>query len=251
MARKPRFTIPGVPQHVVQRGNNREPCFFAPLDHRFYLDSLREASEKFGCAIQVYVPMTNHVHLHLTPEQEGAIGQCLQSVGRRYVRYVNHTYRRTGTLWEGRYKASLIETESSLLPLYRAQPGARRHDHSPRRIPLVKPCPECGRHSQRHPNPTPGIPASRRHTRNAPARLLRPVSADPPARPLVCNTVLQILSAARGFSAATRRPAHSGANRVESAGGTESCRGQQSRAGGTAMSYRMPLNGCLLSEIGI
>lgn len=119
MARKPRFTIPGIPQHVVQRGNNREPCFFAPQDYRFYLDSLRESSEKYGCAIHAYVLMTNHVHLLVTPEQQGAIGQCLQSVGRRYVRYVNQVYRRTGTLWEGRYKASLIDTENYLLTCYR------------------------------------------------------------------------------------------------------------------------------------
>jgi putative transposase len=94
VARKPRFTIPGVPQHIVQRGNNREPCFFAPEDYRFYLDSLRESAE-------------------------GAIGRCLQSVGRRYVRYVNRVYRRSGTLWEGRYKASLIDTETYLLTCYR------------------------------------------------------------------------------------------------------------------------------------
>ena len=119
MARKPRITIPGVPQHIVQRGNNREPCFFAPQDYSFYLDCLRVSSEKFGCAIHAYVLMTNHVHLLMTPEQEGAIGKCLQSVGRRYVRYVNQACRRTGTLWEGRYKASLIETETYLLTCYR------------------------------------------------------------------------------------------------------------------------------------
>lgn len=119
MARQPRFSPPGIPQHVVQRGNNREPCFFAAEDYRFYLDCLRDAAEKFQCAIHAYVLMTNHVHLLMTPQQEGAIGQCLQSVGRRYVRYVNQVYRRTGTLWEGRYKASLIETETYLLTCYR------------------------------------------------------------------------------------------------------------------------------------
>jgi putative transposase len=119
VARKPRFTIPGVPQHIVQRGNNREPCFFAPEDYRFYLDSLRESADKFRCAVHAYVLMTNHVHLLVTPGQEGAIGRCLQSVGRRYVRYVNRVYRRSGTLWEGRYKASLIDTETYLLTCYR------------------------------------------------------------------------------------------------------------------------------------
>lgn len=115
MARKPRFSLTGVPQHVIQRGNNREPCFFAAEDYRFYLDSLKEACEKYHCAVHAYVLMTNHVHLLVTPQAEGAVGNMMQSVGRRYVRYINHVYRRSGTLWEGRYKASLVESETYLL----------------------------------------------------------------------------------------------------------------------------------------
>jgi putative transposase len=108
-----------MPQHIIQRGNNREPCFFAEADYRFYLESLRDAAEKYQCAIHAYVLMTNHVHLLMTPFAEDALGHCLQSVGRRYVRYVNRVHHRTGTLWEGRYKASLVDTEGYLLTCYR------------------------------------------------------------------------------------------------------------------------------------
>lgn len=119
MPRKPRFRLSGVPQHVIQRGNNRQPCFLSLRDYRCYLDWLREACDKFGCVVHAYVLMTNHVHLLLTPERTGAVSLLMQSLGRRYVRYVNDTYQRTGTLWEGRYKASLVESETYLLTCYR------------------------------------------------------------------------------------------------------------------------------------
>ena len=119
MARKPRFDIPGIPQHVIQRGNNRGACFFCSQDCRYYLDALRAASEKAGCAIHAYVLMTNHVHLLVTPGESGGIPVMMQSLGRRYVRYINDVYRRTGTLWEGRYKACLVEHEHYLLSCYR------------------------------------------------------------------------------------------------------------------------------------
>lgn len=119
MPRKPRFQLPGVPQHVIQRGNNRQPCFFATKDYQLYLDWLGLACDKYGCVVHAYVLMTNHVHLLVTPERPGAVGPVMQSLGRRYVRYVNDTHRRTGTLWEGRYKASLVEDETYLLTCYR------------------------------------------------------------------------------------------------------------------------------------
>jgi putative transposase len=119
MARKPRFNMVGMPQHIVQRGNNRNACFFDQTDYRFYLDSLSQASEKYGCTIHAYVLMTNHVHLLVTQQVEYGVSQLMQSVGRKYVRHVNDTYRRTGTLWEGRYKASLVDAESYLLTCYR------------------------------------------------------------------------------------------------------------------------------------
>ena len=119
MPRKPRFNLPGVPQHIIQRGNNREPCFLAEGDYRRYLDDLNDVAIKFNCQIHAYVLMTNHVHLLTTPSSEHGIGQMMQALGRRYVYYINHTYRRTGTLWEGRYKACLVDCKAYLLTCIR------------------------------------------------------------------------------------------------------------------------------------
>lgn len=119
MARLPRYNLPGQPQHVILRGNNRNIIFVANEDYHFFIECLQKAAEQHGCAIHAYVLMTNHVHLLLTPEREDSIGKTLQSVGRRYVQYFNYTQKRTGTLWEGRYKATLIDSERYLLTCYR------------------------------------------------------------------------------------------------------------------------------------
>jgi putative transposase len=119
MPGRPRYRLVGVPQHVIQRGNNRQACFFAEADYHGYLDALKKACDKYGCQVHAYVLMTNHVHLLMTPDEPEAVSQVMQSVGRRYVRYVNSVHRRTGTLWEGRYKASLIDSERYLLSCYR------------------------------------------------------------------------------------------------------------------------------------
>lgn len=119
MPRLPRFVIPGQPQHVIQRGNNRQNIFRAEGDYPFYLKKLAEAAEKYQCDIHAYVLMTNHVHLLVTPQQDNSIGKMMQAVGRYYVQYFNHSYNRTGTLWEGRYKATLIDTEQYLLTCMR------------------------------------------------------------------------------------------------------------------------------------
>ena len=119
MPRKPRFNLPGVPQHVIQRGNNREPCFFAEADYRCYLDELAEVAARFSCAIHAYVLMTNHVHLLVDSAEEYGISRMMQALGRRYVYYINHHYRRTGTLWEGRFKAGLVDTDAYLLTCMR------------------------------------------------------------------------------------------------------------------------------------
>ena len=111
MPRKPRFYLPGVPAHVVQRGNARQAVFFDESDYASYLEWLAEGAERFGCAIHAYVLMTNHVHLLLTPKDAPAISRTLQHVGRKYVTHVNHRYGRSGTLWEGRHKGSLIDSE--------------------------------------------------------------------------------------------------------------------------------------------
>ena len=119
MPRQPRYGLVGIPQHVMQRGNNRQATFFAGEDYRHYLDCVREACARYGCRVHAYVLMTNHIHLLITPLQTDAIAKVMQSVGRRYVRYVNDVYRRTGTLWEGRYRASLVDPACYLLRCYR------------------------------------------------------------------------------------------------------------------------------------
>jgi len=119
MARLPRFVIPGHPQHVIQRGNNRQEIFCADEDYRFYLEKLNDSAIKHNCDIHAYVLMTNHVHLLVTPHHESGISKMMQMLGRYYVQYFNYCYRRTGTLWEGRYKAALIETDAYLLTCMR------------------------------------------------------------------------------------------------------------------------------------
>jgi len=119
MARKPRFILPGVPQHVIQRGHNREPCFFSEDDNIRYLENLHEAAVKNNVALHAYVLMTNHVHLLVTPAYTHGIAHMMQDTGRKYVRYINNKYKRTGSLWEGRYKASLVDSEAYLLTCMR------------------------------------------------------------------------------------------------------------------------------------
>lgn len=119
MARLPRFDLAGIPQHIVQRGNDRQPCFAACVDYLQYLKELRESSVRHGCAIHAYVLMTNHVHLLATPVEVGAVSRMMQAIGRRYVGGFNARYRRTGTLWEGRFKAALVDSERYVLACYR------------------------------------------------------------------------------------------------------------------------------------
>jgi putative transposase len=117
MARLPRFVITGQPQHIIQRGNNRQTIFASDADFQFFRDALVEAAGRFGLGIHAYVWMTNHIHLLASPLYPDSIGKTLQSVGRRYVQYFNYTYKRTGTLWEGRYRATVVDSESYLLKL--------------------------------------------------------------------------------------------------------------------------------------
>lgn len=119
MARPPRLEIAGVPLHVVQRGNNRAACFFTEIDRRFYLKCLTRAAADHGCAVHAYVLMTNHVHLLVTPTEAGSVGAMLQDIGRRYVRVINTLHGRSGSLWEGRFKSSLIDSERYLLTCHR------------------------------------------------------------------------------------------------------------------------------------
>jgi putative transposase len=115
MARQPRLTVPDYPHHIIQRGNNRQAIFHKPADYQAYLGLLLEASRQHQVAIHSYVLMTNHVHLLATPQDDTGLPLMMQQVGRSYVRLFNRQYERTGTLFEGRYKSTLIQTERYLL----------------------------------------------------------------------------------------------------------------------------------------
>lgn len=119
MARLTRLNMPGVPQHVIQRGNNRKACFFDEQDYKVYLDKLKEYSQKLDVEVHSFVLMTNHVHLLMTPKEGNGVSRLMQSLGRYYVRYINKKYDRTGTLWEGRYKSTIIDSERHLLTVSR------------------------------------------------------------------------------------------------------------------------------------
>ena len=119
MPRKPRFFLPGVPVHIVQRGHSRELVFFEDGDYSAYLGWLGEGAERYECEIHAYVLMTNHVHILATPRTQDGITRMMQYTGRRYVPYINRTYGTSGSIWEGRYKASLIEDEHYLLTCMR------------------------------------------------------------------------------------------------------------------------------------
>ncbi len=119
MPRRARLAIAGIPWHIIQRGNNRAACFYTDDDYRFYLHQLKLLSAKFHCQIHAYVLMTNHVHLLLTPELKNSASLLMKNLGQRYVQYINRTYKRTGTLWEGRFKSCLTQSENYVLACYR------------------------------------------------------------------------------------------------------------------------------------
>jgi len=115
MARLPRLTLPGYPHHVIQRGNNRQSIFVDPQDYETMLGLLADNAQKFGVAVHAYVLMGNHFHLLVTPSDSNGLSAMMQAVGRSYVRYFNQRHGRTGTLWEGRYRSTLIQSELYLL----------------------------------------------------------------------------------------------------------------------------------------
>ena len=107
--------LPGVPVHVIQRGHNRAACFFEPLDHTFYLEQLARHAGRFDCALHAYCLMTNHVHLLLTPTTAEACALMMKHLAQAYAQHVNRRYRRSGTLWEGRFRSCLVDSEGYLL----------------------------------------------------------------------------------------------------------------------------------------
>lgn len=111
--------LPEIPVHVIQRDNNRQTCFCTDEDYRLYLDQLAVQSEKAGCTVHAYCLMTNHVHLLLPPKRAESVGQMMKGLGQRYVQYINRTYQRSGTLWEGRFKSCITREASYVLACYR------------------------------------------------------------------------------------------------------------------------------------
>ncbi|MFQ5642452.1 MAG: transposase [Thiogranum sp.] len=119
MPRRARIAVAGIPWHIIQRGNNRAACFYSESDYGYYLTTLAEQAEKWQCDIHAYVMMTNHVHLLLTPRYQDSASNLMKHLGQRYVQYINRTYRRSGTLWEGRFRSCLAQEQRYVLVCHR------------------------------------------------------------------------------------------------------------------------------------
>ncbi|WP_426208945.1 transposase [Massilia sp. TWP1-3-3] len=119
MSRYRRPVFANVPLHIVQRGNNRNPCFFCKGDYQVFLGMMEDALAEFDCTLHAYVLMPNHVHLLASPVDTTAPASLMQRVGQRYTQYVNRRYRRYGTLWQGRYHSSLVDNEGYFLTCQR------------------------------------------------------------------------------------------------------------------------------------
>ncbi len=138
MPRQPRLPLTGEAHHVIQRGNNKQAIFFCDADRRLFLAELGEGLAKYDCRLHAYVLMTNHIHLLITPGRDEAIGRLMQALGRVYVGHVNRTYQRTGTLWEGRFKSTIVDAEDYVMACYRyieanpvrARMVAKAEDHA-------------------------------------------------------------------------------------------------------------------------
>jgi putative transposase len=115
MPRRARMYLPGHPYHIVQRGNNREACFVEPENYQYYLELWKACADRYGVAVHAYCLMTNHVHFLVTPEQPDSISRATSVIGSRYAYYFNKTYKRTGTVWEGRHKSSLVQSDRYFL----------------------------------------------------------------------------------------------------------------------------------------
>jgi putative transposase len=115
MPRRKRMYLAGLPYHLVQRGNNREVCFVEPENYQYYLQLWKECSKRYRIAVHAYCLMTNHIHFLVTPENSDSISRAMSVIGSRYAYYFNKTYKRTGTIWEGRHKSSLIQSDRYFL----------------------------------------------------------------------------------------------------------------------------------------
>ena len=119
MPRRKRTYLPGFPYHIVQRGNNREACFIEAENYQFYLALWKECIKRYGAKVHAYCLMTNHIHFLVTPDEADSISRVMQVVGSRYGYYFNKSYKRSGTVWEGRHKSSLVQSDKYLLTCMR------------------------------------------------------------------------------------------------------------------------------------
>jgi len=173
MARQPRLDLPGIPLHIVQRGNNRLLCFLDDSDCACYRQLLREALLATGRTLHAYVLMDNHVHLLATPPEVGATARLMQQLDRRYVGQFNARHARTGTLWEGRYKACLVDSDDCLLRCSRyidLNPVRARMTDEPAAYPWSSCAGLYGLRADPLPSPHPGPARARRRPLARPAR---------------------------------------------------------------------------------
>jgi len=129
MPRRARLALAGVSTHLVQRGIDRGACFFRDDDRLHYLALLAELAPALGCAVHAYVLMSNHVHLLVTPSRAESLSRLMRHLNQRYVPAINRAYRRSGTMWEGRFRSCLVDTEAYMLACYRyieLNPGVNR-----------------------------------------------------------------------------------------------------------------------------
>jgi len=117
MPRRARITLANVPHHIIQRGNNRGVCFFTDDDYFQFLEWLEKYSLESDSSVHAYVLMTNHIHLLVTPKTDDGLAKLMKSLGQRYVQYINRKYRRTGTLWEGRFKSCITREDNYVLSI--------------------------------------------------------------------------------------------------------------------------------------
>jgi REP element-mobilizing transposase RayT len=115
LPRRARLAVAGIPWHIIQRGNNRVACFYCEADYCRYLQDLAEQAARHGCQVHAYCLMTNHVHLFVTPERQDSAGLMMEHLGQRYVQYISRVYLRSGTLWEGRFRSCLTQSEEYVL----------------------------------------------------------------------------------------------------------------------------------------
>lgn len=119
MSRRPRLVLPEVPMHIIQRGNNRNACFFGAADYQVYLTMLTESAAESSCPVHAYVLMPNHIHILATPMLAGGAASMMKRLGQKYVQYINRRYQRFGTLWQGRYRSCLVGDERYFLICHR------------------------------------------------------------------------------------------------------------------------------------